>query len=95
MNQTTDELAALRRIIRVIERFRQLVPNSTLAGTEAKEAYPKQHLSGQDWKFWKQLQIDPEELLANKQASVVDQTLSGQQFSRLIGQYRRAGFEVY
>ncbi|SFE28828.1 hypothetical protein [Spirosoma endophyticum] len=95
MSQSTDELAALSRIIRVIERFHELFPDSKMVSKESKDTYLKQHLSRQDWKFWEQQQTAFPEMSVNETDSLTERRLTQTQFKRLLGQYKRAGFESY
>lgn len=97
MNPTIDELNALGRIIQAIKCFRQLSPNTQRASKRSENAYLKKHLSSQDWLFWKYLQTESNGMktFINTQVLLPDRVFSAQQFSLLLHQYRRAGFELY
>ncbi|QMW06231.1 hypothetical protein [Spirosoma foliorum] len=95
MNHARDELSALDRITKLIKRFDQQVADPLQGSKHSIDVYLKQQLSPQDWTFWEQLQDSPDELLENYQIPLVDHTSTGQHFNYLLGQYRRAGFEVY
>lgn len=95
MNPAIDELAAIGRIIQAIKHYRRQCPDVQTAPEQAKDAYLKKHLSDQDWLFWKQLQEAPPEPLTNPRVTLPEPALSYPQFKRLLGQYKRAVFEVY
>ncbi|GAB3718919.1 hypothetical protein GCM10027592_62160 [Spirosoma flavus] len=95
MDSTIDELAAIGRIVQAIKHFRQQYPDVQTAPEQAKDDYLKKQLSDQDWLFWKQLQQAPPEWLTHPRVTLPESALSYPQFKRLLGQYKRAVFEVY
>ncbi len=64
MNQFTDQLDALGRIVVAIKAYRnQMADHEDVVDNEAASVYLKQHLSVQDWAFWQELQIREHVLL--------------------------------
>ena len=64
MNQFTDQLDALGRIVVAIKAYRnQMADYQDVVDNEAANTYLKQYLSAQDWAFWQELQIREQVLL--------------------------------
>jgi hypothetical protein len=64
VNQFTNQLDALARIVAAIKAYRnQMADYQDVVDNEAANTYLKQHLSVQDWAFWQQLQIREQVLL--------------------------------
>ena len=58
VNQFTNQLDALGRIVVVIKAYRhEMADYQDVVNNEAANTYIKQHLSVQDWAFWQELQI--------------------------------------
>jgi hypothetical protein len=64
VNQFTNQLDALGRIVVVIKAYRDRTTHSQdVVDNEAVNTHLEQHLSVQDWAFWQGLQIREQVLL--------------------------------